>query len=87
MIGFASKVMRQRDYGYAVRCEAVALPRRQADAIEWGLRPETFFSEELLSSKRGRSPDIKYQVTAGQSRRRTSDGEAEIKMTFEAKPK
>jgi hypothetical protein len=33
--------MRQGDYGYAARCEAVALPRRQANAIEWGLRPET----------------------------------------------
>jgi len=52
-----------------------------------GLRPETLFEGGLLRHKRGRSPTLSPKLTAGQSRRRTSDGQAEVKITFEAKQK
>jgi hypothetical protein len=71
--GFAAKLMRQRFFGFAVRCEGVALPRRQAEAIELGYAPK-LFAEELLIFKRGRSPKSSIKLKAGQSRRRTSDG-------------
>ena len=62
-----------RDFGFAVRCEAAALPRRPAEVVEWGLRPETLIAVELLFDKRGRSPTLSTRLQAGQSRR-TSDG-------------
>ena len=37
----------------------------------------TLFVEELRSYTRGRSPTSSAKLTAGRSRRRTSDGEAE----------
>lgn len=40
VIGLASKVF--FNLGFAVRCEAVAVPRRQASVVEWGLPPKRF---------------------------------------------
>lgn len=43
----------QRDYGLAVRCEAVALPRRKAEIIEWGSAPESPLIREIAQFKKG----------------------------------
>ena len=79
--GFAFKVMRQRDYGCAVRCEAVALPRRQSGAIEWGYAPKRFAKNALIKNE-GAARHLSIKLSAGQSRRRTSDGTAELKNNF-----
>ncbi len=57
----------QRDYGYAVRCEAVASPRRQADAMEWGYAPKRLYAEKLLSCQRGRSPTSSTKLRRGRA--------------------
>ena len=48
--------MRRRDYGFADRCEAVALPRRPAEAIEWGYAPKRFLKRGYSGTSEGVAP-------------------------------
>ena len=49
-MGIGSKVIRQPHYGFAVRCEAVALARRQTEELKRGATPRPFLDFRTLSN-------------------------------------
>jgi hypothetical protein len=77
-------------YGFAVRCAAVALPRRKGAFYILGYALVGPLAQQICAVKQqqGHSPKIIPLLSAGQSHRRTSGGRAETGgiMTFESKP-
>jgi hypothetical protein len=71
-------------FGFAVRCEAVAMPRRQPPDYFRGCAPGPGLALRIYSAKgrtKGIAQKCKGTFTAGQSHRLTSDGKAEAAPT------
>ncbi len=75
----ASEVGSDGQSGFAVRCEAAALPRRSRDFLLLGSAPRMAFGPATNRGKAG-TKGIAHNylplMTAGLSRRLTSDGKA-----------
>ena len=79
--GFASKVIRMPRFGFAARCEAVAMPRRESPGYS-GYALGVGFAPRLIGPKAAprAQPKLKKQPsTAGHSHRLTAGGKAEAR--------